>query len=191
MRAFPGQFLTMLGPSFLRDLYRFYISEFSGIVLVAVTAEEKLVGSVLGGKLKLRSKFTARFVPKYILTILWRGLINNKVRKRLWQHFILLIKNLFQAQKKSEASDEPNCSETPASYCSLLSICTVPSFHNKGIGRMLLEAFCRESTKQGYGNVRLSVHSDNSAAIALYKRCGFKITLETPRGIYFEKDLKV
>ena len=42
--AFPGEFLSLLGPTFLRDFYRFYINTPDGIALVAL-AQPPLTGT--------------------------------------------------------------------------------------------------------------------------------------------------
>lgn len=42
-----------------------------------------------------------------------------------------------------------------------------------GLGRLLLEALCREAAGLGYEQLELEVMEDNARAVALYERCGF------------------
>ena len=55
---------------------------------------------------------------------------------------------------------------------------------NKGLGRELLNAFIEASRSSGYHSVVLSVEMENTPAIALYERSGFKITQSFSEGRY-------
>ncbi len=57
----------------------------------------------------------------------------------------------------------------------LVNLCVDPACRGAGVGRALMELFIRE-----YGDARLhlDVVADNTAAVALYKSCGFEITRE-------------
>jgi len=46
----------------------------------------------------------------------------------------------------------------------------------QGLGKQLLAAFSAAARQAGYTSIALSVESDNPAAVALYTRCGFKVT---------------
>jgi ribosomal protein S18 acetylase RimI-like enzyme len=72
----------------------------------------------------------------------------------------------------------------------LLSICTHPDYSGRGIGKALMEAFRAESQARGYKTMRLSAHLGNNPAIALYKKCGWEVILETSRGIYFRRKVE-
>ena len=54
----------------------------------------------------------------------------------------------------------------------------------KGWGKKLLKAFIESSSSNGYRSVVLSVETDNSAAITLYEKLGFKIARTYSEGRY-------
>jgi len=53
-----------------------------------------------------------------------------------------------------------------------------------------MEAFCAESKRRGYEQMRLSVHLDNNAAVALYRKSGWQEIFRNDNGIYFVKVLQ-
>lgn len=57
-------------------------------------------------------------------------------------------------------------------FADIYSIATSEKFRRKGIGEMLVKAFC-ESVPSEVTAVGLEVRESNSAAIALYEKCGF------------------
>ena len=54
----------------------------------------------------------------------------------------------------------------------------------KGIGETLLNTFCEASRSYGYRLVVLSVEKENSSAISLYEKAGFKISKTFREGRY-------
>jgi RimJ/RimL family protein N-acetyltransferase len=52
-----------------------------------------------------------------------------------------------------------------------------------------MEGFRDESRRRGLAGMRLSVHNDNEAAIALYERCGWRRVLVTPSGTFFWQEI--
>jgi len=49
----------------------------------------------------------------------------------------------------------------------------IPSYRGQGLGRRLIEATLQAASDTGIERVELSVHADNSRAIALYEKVGF------------------
>jgi len=76
-----------------------------------------------------------------------------------------------QAELKSEAVE-------------LTYIGVAPDQRGKGLGKILLNTFIEASHLQGYQSVVLSVERENSPAIQLYERTGFKITNTFSEGRY-------
>lgn len=60
------------------------------------------------------------------------------------------------------------------SMARLYSICVDPAAHGRGIGNKLMEVGEQEAAKAGRIFMRLEVRKDNEAAIALYKRRGYR-----------------
>lgn len=54
-----------------------------------------------------------------------------------------------------------------------VSVYVAESARGKGIGRVLLESLVRESEKHGIWTLQAVVFPENTATIALHKRCGF------------------
>ncbi len=49
----------------------------------------------------------------------------------------------------------------------------IPAYRGKGLGRRLLLAALNQARTAGFIRVELSVHADNTRAVALYERIGF------------------
>jgi len=49
----------------------------------------------------------------------------------------------------------------------------IPAYRGQGVGRRLIDATLRAARDVGIERVELSVHADNSRAIALYEKVGF------------------
>lgn len=64
--------------------------------------------------------------------------------------------------------------ERTAAGCWLLqAIALFPEHRGKGHGPALIDRACEVALAAGHGRIVLQVESPNSAAIALYRRCGF------------------
>jgi ribosomal protein S18 acetylase RimI-like enzyme len=61
-----------------------------------------------------------------------------------------------------------------AGEADLLRIAVDPAHRGGGLGRRLLEACQRELAEEGLVNLFLEVRAANTAAIALYRACGWK-----------------
>lgn len=68
----------------------------------------------------------------------------------------------------------------------LTYIGTASNQREQGLGRKLLNAFIEASRSSGYRSVVLSVEKENSAAIALYEKSGFK-TIKTYSEGHYER----
>jgi ribosomal protein S18 acetylase RimI-like enzyme len=66
-------------------------------------------------------------------------------------------------------------------------IAVVPEHRGKGIGRALLAAIEQEARRQGCAKLTLEVRSDNSLAMDLYRRCGFRGT--EPETLFWSREL--
>ncbi len=193
LAAFPGEFLSLLGRSVLRAMYRFYIRQAGGICLVTVDRQTgRVSGLVAGGAPQLRARFIRRHVLGLAAAALLKALTHPRVRRRLGEHlaraFRALARKLGLARRSGGHLAPPE--DPPGTWSNLLSVCTHPDFRGRGLGVVLMEAFAAESARRGYRTMRLSVHNDNAAAIALYRRCGWKPIMVVPSGTYFKRSIE-
>ena len=190
--AFPGEFLSLLGRGVLKAYYRFYMVKPGGICLVAVDDKSgRVMGLVAGGRPELRSNFLLNHAIRVVGTALCKAVIYGRVRLRLLEYLgaafrrILRKLDLLSAAPRHPAPPE----DPPGTWSNLLSICTHPDLRGRGVGNALMAGFRAESQRRGYSTMRLSVHNDNEAAIALYTRCGWKAIITTPKGTYFKRSV--
>jgi ribosomal protein S18 acetylase RimI-like enzyme len=65
----------------------------------------------------------------------------------------------------------------------LARIVVDPSSRGKGFGRIFCEKLISEAKKLNCRTISLKVNKDNSTAISLYRKLGFKIPSEQPDNI--------
>ena len=68
----------------------------------------------------------------------------------------------------------------------------VPDRRNRGIGRALVEAAMKTVRDLGAGRMEVATSEDDTAARALYERCGFSNREGSPDGptmLFYERDL--
>jgi ribosomal protein S18 acetylase RimI-like enzyme len=61
----------------------------------------------------------------------------------------------------------------------IVSMWVAPESRRRGVGAMLMEAAEKWARNSGFAEISLDVTEDNTAAMELYKRCGFNFTGET------------
>ncbi|MDY7115676.1 GNAT family N-acetyltransferase [Halomonas sp. SSL-5] len=71
-----------------------------------------------------------------------------------------------------------------SSRARLYSFCVHPEFRGTGLGRQLLEALEGAAREHGSDRLGLEVRADNRAALALYRRMGFRLERWLPE--YYE-----
>jgi len=188
LQSFPGEFMTLIGRRFIRGFYRFYIRK-KALVFVAVNSAGGVIGLICGGKPELRQNFSRVGMLLYAPDIIFGAIRNSYARRRLLHHISSgidkLLKRLF---RKRPSIKEPSVN-IEGSWASLLSVCTVPDQRGRGVGTALIRRFEAESQAAGYNAIRLSVHSNNEAAISLYKKCGWEVVSQSDAGVYFVKRL--
>ncbi len=160
--AFPGFFLTSLGPRFLRLLYAGFTREPNGICIVAED-EGVIVGFAAGttvpdvffGRLLRRQgwRFALAAVP---------GMLRNP---------------LFVARKCLGALFYRGEQPTGLANAGLLSSLAVsPTCGGKGLGQKLVLAFAEEARRQGCSAIYLTTDEvDNERVNRFYAKCGFEL----------------
>jgi ribosomal protein S18 acetylase RimI-like enzyme len=167
--AFPGFFLTSLGPPFLRLLYRSFLNADTGICVVAENGEG-LVGFA-AGTAEPKSFFRALLFRKGVSFAFAAipGLLHKPgfvVRK--------CAGALFYRGEKPKAMPKAGL---------LSSIAVSPQAAGKGIGQQLVTVFCDELSRRGVDAVYLTTDaSANDPVNRFYKKCGFHLveTFERP-----------
>jgi ribosomal protein S18 acetylase RimI-like enzyme len=193
--AFPGEFMTLLGRGVLRAFYRWYVQQPGGIALIVEDPTEgEVLGLVAGGDPALKPRFMRRHAPHLALAALVASIRHRRARERLVEHVRTAARRFLSTGRRAggqpDSADVHEPSEPAAgTWSNLLSICTAPAARGRGVGRLLMNGFRDESRRRGLTGMRLSVHNDNGAAIALYERCGWRRILVTPSGTFFWQEI--
>jgi ribosomal protein S18 acetylase RimI-like enzyme len=183
--AFPGRFMTEMGPRWLCTLYRFYINHPGGVCYVAADSTDKVAGFAVGGEPDIRERFLHTVLLRYPHIIFWKFLTKPLVRA-------VLLEELFKKLhlKRKEISSENIDSHKTLPKCgNLLSICVLPDYKGTGVANQLIETFQKACAAEGYRHLTLSVLSENLRAIAFYKKHGWYATGVTGASTKFALDL--
>jgi ribosomal protein S18 acetylase RimI-like enzyme len=165
LAAFPGFFLSELGPAFLRELYCGFLRD-GGVALVADDGHG-LPGVVAG-------------------TCQPDGFFGRLLRRRWWAFGLAslpllarrpgaLVRLLRAVRYRGDAS--------PQAHGALLStICVDPRGQRGGVGTALVRAFLQQAAAQGAEYVYLMADAREEGANAFYRRLGFTVqeTVVTP-----------
>jgi ribosomal protein S18 acetylase RimI-like enzyme len=168
LRAFPGFFLSFLGPRFLTLLYRSAV-ELDEIALVADVGR-CVTGFVMG---------TAR--P--------RGFFRELLRAHLLEFGIAALPAIARqprvALRVARAVKKPSDAQKPPGTATLLSLAVDPELQMRGQGRLLVRAFIDESRSRDAVRVDLTTDKyGNDAVNSFYLAMGFRLDREitTPEG---------
>jgi ribosomal protein S18 acetylase RimI-like enzyme len=149
--AFKGFFLESMGERFLKELYRAFIVEPSGLCLVAITGQH-VVGFVAGTTQP--DGFFRRLLRRRWYAFLLAGAFS------LILHPIRVGKRFLYALRYRGGSpvNMPNATL-------LSSIGTAPSHEGRGIGKALVVAFCERAQASGAPGVFLTTDRDNNGLV--------------------------
>jgi glycosyltransferase involved in cell wall biosynthesis/GNAT superfamily N-acetyltransferase len=158
--AFPGFFLSILGPAFLRNLYAGFCSEVDGIGYVATDANGTTLGVVAG-------------------TVQPQGFFKRLLLSHWWKFGLSALPAILR---------DPSClprvaralfyrGDAPHNPGALLStIAVTPDAQGHGVGKALIEAFCTEALLRGASRVYLTTDAvGNDAVNHFYTRQGFTL----------------
>jgi ribosomal protein S18 acetylase RimI-like enzyme len=163
--AFPGFFLTRLGPSFLRAYYGLILQFDQGILLV-VDDQGELCGFAAGF---LDPSRFYRTMSAHRWRFAWPVLRGWIARPGMFARIIGNIRGLRSRQKGSE-------SPIPASCCELSSIGVLPERSGNSLGKKLALAFMDTAKAMGATAIRLRTDAENNASVnAFYQRLGFRV----------------
>jgi ribosomal protein S18 acetylase RimI-like enzyme len=172
LQAFPGFFLSFLGPRFLTLLYRSFIEDEVGLGFVAVnTTTDQVMGFVVG-PLRPEGYFRGILRRKWLAF----GIASCPAICRRPANLPRLFRAVFYR------GDAP---ETARDLALLTSIAVAPSTGSRGVGLALLEAFVAEARDRGARGVFLTTDADENERVnAFYRRFGFLLDscFSTPEG---------
>jgi ribosomal protein S18 acetylase RimI-like enzyme len=160
--AFPGFYMTLLGPRFLRLYYALVLRHAGGILLVAEGGDGGAEGFVAGfadppGFYRLLRRNRARVA----LAVLPALLRSPRLVRRL-------------ATNAGRVDDSARGGE--ATSCELSSIGVAPGASGGGVGRALVAAFLRAAGERGAGEVFLTTDArENERVNRFYQECGFRL----------------
>lgn len=160
MAAFPNFFLTQLGLSFLKTLYRGYIEDENSGILVA-----EINGNLAGfiAYSNEYSKFYKGLLKRHLIRFAFCSLL-AAIRHPSF------IKRLFGALKKS---DEVKKEEA---YVELASICVNPKIESRGIGSKLIDKLKEITDFSIYEYINLETDAcDNDTVNKFYVKNGFRV----------------
>ncbi len=162
VQAFTGFFLTSLGQAFLRELYTGFLTQPSGILIVA-RQQSEIIGFAAGTT-----------APETFF---------SGLRRRRWASFLLkatpaVLINPVPVVKKLVGALFYR-GDAPQSSCSgalLSSIGVSPQFHGQAIGDALMAAFEKAAAKAGAESVYLTTDADSNERVnAFYRRNAYRI----------------
>jgi len=182
LHAFQEAFSTLLGPRYLEGAYRSFIECRRGICLVAIVeASGRPVGVVAGNRgciVNLRLVCTMSFLG---LSLLSRAVWDRQIRSRLMGGDL----------PRHADKELPNVRDTSdrvypeKGSCQLRWLAVDPRFQRLGIGRKLLHAFGVECSRRSYRAMHLTTNADNTPAIRLYTKSGWKRIGSRRRRVFF------
>lgn len=166
VQAFEGFFLTRLGPGFLAELYKAYITRPAGVLRVLCDEKGEIVGFA-GGTTdpevfyrSLRKEKSMIFLIKMLPGLLRCPFL---VFKKLWYA-------LFYTGEKPASLNDSGL---------LSSIGVVPGMTGKSLGNKLLEDFECEVEKRGVSSLFLTTDKyGNDKVVGFYLRNGYFIESE-------------
>lgn len=167
--AFPGFFLSFLGPRFLRLLYRGIIFYDAGIALI-YDQDGKVVGFVAGA-----------IAPSK----LYKHLIRTHFFGFAWAALDAVLRNPLIIPRLLRAFLYPNKTSRLQNTATLMSIAVDPRIQGSGIGQQLVNAFLEKASQQGVNRVDLTTDRLNNDVVnSFYCKMGFSCqrVFTTPEG---------
>jgi len=161
LKAFPGFFLSFLGPRFLKEFYTAFVNEESSIGLIAVDAGGQVAGAVVG-------------------TMKPAGFFRRLVKRRWWAFCLASMDALMRrpaiALRLFRAVFYRGNAPPDAPFALLSSIAVDPVFQNRGVGRMLLNQFIKQVTNRESMGCYLATDAEgNDAVNRFYLKNGWRV----------------
>tara|TARA_Y100001968_G_C19315492_1_gene696447 strand:- start:17 stop:517 length:501 start_codon:yes stop_codon:yes gene_type:complete len=100
--------------------------------------------------------------------------LNNFWSKNLWEKELKNSESINIGIKEGSNLKAMACILPVLNEYSLTLIAVHPSQRKKGLGTLILAQICKQAHKNGLSKIILEVDEENSAAIGLYNKIGFK-----------------
>ena len=166
--AFPGFFLSFLGPRFLSLFYEECVRQ-EEIACVAIS-QGQIAGFVMG------SAHPAQF---------YAGLVKRRAPRFAVVALPAVIRQPRIALRVVRALGKPREARRIDGTATLMSLGVAPDRHGQGVGRGLVAAFLEEARARGSSRVDLTTDkASNEKTNEFYRRSGFVVDREitTPEG---------
>jgi ribosomal protein S18 acetylase RimI-like enzyme len=160
MEAFPGFFLSSLGPGFLRLFYTAVLDDEHGIALVAED-RHSVAGFVCGSTAP--QGFYRRVLASQWWKFGWASISAMVCRPSAIPHLLGAVRARVAPREDSPSAE-------------LMSVATAPQAQRKGIGEELVVRFLAEARRLGAFRVTLTTDRHaNEHVNAFYRRLGFTL----------------
>jgi ribosomal protein S18 acetylase RimI-like enzyme len=160
--AFPGFFLTLLGPAFLARLYHGFATE-TDVATLLVVADGREVAGFLAGS-GAPQEFFRRMRRKHGLYMAFAAVPS------LFRHPLRVAERILSAARYG--GDQPP--DLPG-FSLLSSLGVRGDQAGRGIGEALVRRFCEQAAACGARGVYLLTDADgNERALGFYHKCGFR-----------------
>jgi GNAT superfamily N-acetyltransferase len=161
LEAFPGFFLSQLGPRFLFAMYKAFLMNSASIIFVCETSHSGVIGFVVGqtesgGGDRVHA---VRYLPQFLLAVIVVVLKNP----------LFIIRRLFARFFNFGHSPNIPCGEVV-----LRSIGVCPKYQGRGVASILVSAFESVASDRGAKNVYLTTDEENNTRAQNFdQRCGY------------------
>lgn len=161
--AFPKFFLTFLGPTFLAEFYRAFVSSPTALAFVAEDESGRVRGVVVG-------------------TTNPGGFFRRLLAAKWWAFSLASVAAIFRrpnivfrlARAMSYRGEPPGGSDRAL----LSTIAVDPASTRSGIGRLLIEHWLAEAQRSGCGGAYLTTDAiENEAVNAFYRNLGWRVEM--------------
>jgi len=184
--CFPELFTNHMGLPFARSFYKTYLSRTDGLAFVAVDQTSKqVVGLIAGGHPDIRYNFLRRAGIRFLGTLLFKCLVDRVVRAKLINQLAKLL-GLNRASDTTDDVFQQRPCETEENGVLLQVICVLDEYRRMGVGKKLIQAFECACQQSGCGTLNLNVASNNTAAIAFYRKLGWKVVIEKAGSVHMK-----
>lgn len=169
-QAFPSFFLSELGPAFLTQFYRGFLTDPTSVTAVARDDQGRVVGGVVGttAPAGFFHRLLVRRLPGFALASAQAAVADPRRIPRL----------LRGAAYRGEAG-------ATLDGALLSSICVDPIAQGSGVGRQIIDRWCAQARSRGAHRAFLTTDADgNDAVNVFYNRAGWHHThtFTTPEG---------